>query len=203
MIKSANTLIVSIILLLLVPPVLVGCAARLLEPDDVVVAVPVNLLDGDEVDFEALLMWAEDNVRGRLPHAYDQGVVYIGDCEGLSNLRGKVVLIFGQTSPRLFEKRYLRATVTVFTESSRAEMALQDLTGRYPTTAPMRIPDVGEVKKAAAKARQHLLSQGISSCRVELAHLDDRWGVLCRDCICNFEVFDDRIYEKVKTDCTK
>ena len=193
-------LLTVLIAVCMVTTLLTGCSPRM-EMGEVTVAVPLYLLEGDEVDVGALLAWAESNVRPTLPHAYYQGMVYFGEPESLLDLRGRFVFIFGQHTPRMFQTGFVAATVVIRTETGLGEIVYQNMTGRYWNRTRGDMPDEAHIRDVISMTNQHLLDLDVAGCVVGITHRDDRWGVVCYHgrtdcaCLCTFEIVDGEIHD--------
>ena len=197
--KKTIRLLTILLSVCMVSAFLAGCTSPVGSGYRVTLAAPLHLLEEDEIDIEALLVWAEATVRPTLPDAYYQDMLYWGKPESLLNLRGRFVFRFGQRIPRPFQRGFVSATVVIHTETGLGEIVYLDQTGRYWDTTRGDMPDQAHIRDAISMTNQHLLDLDVAGCVVGISHYDDRWLVICYHgrtdcaCLCTFEIVDGKV----------
>ena len=172
---------------------LLACRPELREPRPSQIAVAVLKPGTGEVDVDRVVHDITDEVHKVLPRAFAQGMVYSGECQDLPELRGKLVFVFADVTPRLFTDRVLRATATVDTERGTADIVYEDVSTMYPSTKHVPFVDDETIKHVAALASAHIEELGLVPCQVTLTQIADSWNVRCGDLgdfvlRCQFEI---------------
>jgi hypothetical protein len=167
--------------------------------------VPVQALDSNtkSVNTDIVLTAVTQKVHETLPSAYYRGMVFAGRCEDLSQLRGKLVLIFLQTQWGFPKQRAFRAVASVDTIQQKMNLRYTDETNYYPATEQQTFAGDQSVKIIFALAHQHIAQQQIPDCDVTVTELDDVWHVRCGPLEnfikkCEFEITKEGIINEIK-----
>lgn len=179
------------LLILVASLFLVACQSKF--PEVHRTGVPIRVLDQktNEVNVDVAITDASSMIGEILPDAYLAGISYIGRCEDVEDLYGKLNIMFVQKKKRVLSTSIWVADVSIDTNRQSMNIWTWDATAKYLIAKPLILKEGLSIHEIASIAARHLDTLDIEKCDVMLTRLDDSWLVVCsssRGRICEFKI---------------
>lgn len=143
--------------------------------------VPTHVLDSNtnEVNIEVAITSASSIVDEILPEAYLAGISYVGKCESVENLRGKLNIMFIQKRRGILSPSVWIADVSIDTNKQSMDIWTWEATSKDLITKPLTLQNGLSLQEIANMAGERLKMLGLVECDIMLSRLDESWLVVC------------------------
>jgi len=178
-------------LLTVISLLFVSCLPRVHE--EYQTSVPVRVLDPDthEVDLDTAIARASSLINKTLPDAYLAGISYVGRCDEVEDLYGKLNLTFVQEKRSILSTSVRVADVSIDTNRQNMDIRIWDATDKYFIAKPLILQNDLSIQEIASITSAQLDKLKVERCDIMLTRLEDYWLVVCtswRSRICEFKV---------------
>lgn len=157
----------------------ISCKSSVQESYTTGISINISKIEEAEPNLDIIINNVQPKIKKHLPDAYFGRLGFIGKCQDLPYLRGKVDLLYKQVKPTLWGQEVIFARSVVTTSNQVMDLRIYDVSSPYILTKGLPVVTHKQFKEIAGLAYKYITTSGISDCDVIATQGNRVWNFRC------------------------